>query len=209
MDYDYDFRDRVGSLPPFVMSVLRSVAKTRRAEVVKALEAGFDYEEAWGKFQTGEKVREACLKHFDRDFDWNKVIVTKTLEEALEAILRPMQHTAVFEEESVDFTVHDKGEIWVRFEVWGESADPDNPDEIANYDREVGPKVKQLLGVSNFESRHTLESGAYTELSFVYNCRATFKLPTRDFLDKVFAKELSTLIGDGRLKAVAEGLIKP
>jgi len=208
MAYDYDFRSKVAeTLSTFERSVLKAIFKTRRNEVLKALE-GYDVEGLWETEQTAEKVKAKLLDVASANFEWYPILTDKLIVEVLEPLLGGGHVSAQFDEDSVDFSEHGK-EIWIRFMLWGDSADPDNPDEMANYDRHVGPNVQWRLGVKDqdFDLTPDTKKAYFSGLSFVYKCRVTLHLPTQNILEKLFAKELDQVIEEGRKRAEREGLI--
>ena len=61
------------------------------------------------------------------------------------------------------------------FEVWGELADTNNPDERANFDYSVDDAIVQLFGHAD-RIKHTFKkSGLYEQFHFVWDCESSYR----------------------------------
>ena len=85
-------------------------------------------------------------------------------------------HRAAIANDDSFFVEYDEEfQLTLSFEVWGELADMDNPDERANFDYSVDDAIVRLFGHAN-RIEHTFKKGGLDEeFYFVWKCEAAYR----------------------------------
>ena len=105
------------------------------------------------------------------DHEWERF--RESTVEALNARLD--SHRAGIANDSSFYVEYDEEfKLAVSFEVWGEIANRDNPDERANFDYSVDDAIVKLFGRAD-RIAHTFKEGDWGSLHFVWDCAVNYR----------------------------------